>query len=161
MCKMYDSLKVSICRASAQNSMLWSLAEFSGPCSVFRIRNGRKYSFQQRSLFEGVCLQSIRHLCPPRWSPWLFLRFWSRDLLAFPSLKRYVFQGLWRVPPPRSKCFAFCAKTCALAAAWRTRALPTTGFIERIGPWVPESSKVLVFIMVSACALSKTITNLS
>jgi hypothetical protein len=34
---------------------------------------------------------------------------------------------------------------------WRTRALQTTGFVDSIGPWVPEASKVCVFIMVSAC----------
>ena len=109
--------------------------------------------------FEGVWFQTNRYLCPPRWLPWLLLRFGSRVLPAFPSLKRYVFQGLWRYPPPRVRFSAFCAKTCTLAAVSRTRALATTGFLEWIGPWVPESSKVSVFIMVSACALSKTTTN--
>jgi hypothetical protein len=39
---------------------------------------------------------------PLRWVPWLFLRFRSRDLPAFTSLKRYVFQALIRLPTARS-----------------------------------------------------------
>ena len=80
-----------------------------------------------------------------------FPRIWGRT-------SRNLGRSNARDPRTRSMFSPFWVKSDALLAVWRTRALQTTGFVDSIGPWVPESSKVSVFTMVSACALSKTMT---
>ena len=61
--------------------------------------------------------------------------------------------------PPRSKFSAFCAKTCALAAVWRTRALQTTCLLEWIGPPPPSTPKVCTFTALLTYTIRKPLSN--
>ena len=77
-------------------------------------------------------------------TPWVQPRFWSRDILVFSSLKRYVCRGLM-CPPPRFEYKVFWAQYHALVAVWRTCVSLTSVFICWIGSWRtrPQKSALL------------------
>ena len=116
------------------------------------VNNNKNNDVNNNDLREfGAKLSVIA--APLREVPWPLCAVWVRGRPGIDFAQTLRFSGFHACPRPPLAFKAFLAQNRALLRVWRTGVLQTSVFIEWIGPRVPLTPKVCVFIALVVCTV--------